>query len=810
MKKTYFILALALTLPVMAFAGDFHFVRKGKAVCQIVIPAKASKFEKMAAEDLSSFLKQMSGAAVRISTENKKNASPAVYIGQTRKAAALGVKFDRLGEEEYQIIPSGKDIVVTGGRPVGSFYGTWKILNRLGVWSLSMEQDIVPQKKDVSLSVKPEKKSPSFASRTIYDHQSIHWRVVGLPEKWWNRYGLYLLRNGINGRQHHVYSPPYVGKMSDIPHSPMQHSYSLYLNPKLYDTHPEYFSMSKDGKREKPESFLARGGVCMSNPAVPEHMYQSLRAMILEHRKKRKKEDWPVLYDMTPLDLPRECFCAPCRKIREEEGGEFGLILRGTNYVAEKIAKEFPEIMIRTFNYGKASGQVKTSAAPNVMVLVCGSFVNGDCFKPVSHKFNKKVQKDLYDSFARRGTKMAIWDYWNMSMYAANPPRMEVLFDCIAPDLRYFKKSNTIYMWIEAEKHVYKPQQFLDLEFFVASQLMMDVDQDPEKLAKIFLEGYYGAAAKDLEKYFNKLREGVKKYPHRQGGMSAKLWDYMTPKFVYDTFIMMENAAKKVPAGSLYERRIQDETLSILWLLIQERGKYLKYFTDRGISHKKIIELCTKRSHTHMKRYDSPKLDSDDTYSKTRRTLEQELNKYANKPLPVPPKFADVDPANRRVFGHYHFNPLPGYHSNRVDDPESPTGKALKVTALDQRKHGEKVIIRDPKGRWAFHATQFGSCDKEIVIQRVPKDEKYHWYVIPNCTVKHNDSWFWGYCWYLQIDLKTAYQIDDGASKENVWDTYFSAKFTGPAYVKGSKKENAIYVDQVVLVRPGETKVRKR
>ncbi|MBR1952754.1 MAG: hypothetical protein IKA32_09265 [Lentisphaeria bacterium] len=62
----------------------------------------------------------------------------------------------------------------------------------------------------------------------------------------------------------------------------------------------------------------------------------------------------------------------------------------------------------------------------------------------------------------------------------------------------------------------------------------------------------------------------------------------------------------------------------------------------------------------------------------------------------------------------------------------------------------------------------------------------------------------------MQIDLKTAYQIDDGASKENVWDTYFSAKFTGPAYVKGSKKENAIYVDQVVLVRPGETKVRKR
>ena len=56
MRKIYFILALALTLPVMAFAGEFHFVRRGKAVCQIVIPAKASKFEKMAAGTAAIFI----------------------------------------------------------------------------------------------------------------------------------------------------------------------------------------------------------------------------------------------------------------------------------------------------------------------------------------------------------------------------------------------------------------------------------------------------------------------------------------------------------------------------------------------------------------------------------------------------------------------------------------------------------------------------------------------------------------------------------------------------------------------------------
>jgi hypothetical protein len=51
--------------------------------------------------------------------------------------------------------------------------------------------------------------------------------------------------------------------------------------------------------------------------------------------------------------------------------------------------------------------------------------------------------------------------------------------------------------------------------------------------------------------------------------------------------------------------------------------------------------------------------------------------------------------------------------------------------------------------------------------------------------------------------LDKFYQFDDGMEKDpNLWDIYASVKVTGPAYVKGSVKENAFWMDQVILVRP--------
>jgi hypothetical protein len=38
----------------------------------------------------------------------------------------------------------------------------------------------------------------------------------------------------------------------------------------------------------------------------------------------------------------------------------------------------------------------------------------------------------------------------------------------------------------------------------------------------------------------------------------------------------------------------------------------------------------------------------------------------------------------------------------------------------------------------------------------------------------------------------------------NLWEVYISLKLIGPAYVPASLKTNAIWVDRILLVKPGK------
>jgi hypothetical protein len=87
-------------------------------------------------------------------------------------------------------------------------------------------------------------------------------------------------------------------------------------------------------------------------------------------------------------------------------------------------------------------------------------------------------------------------------------------------------------------------------------------------------------------------------------------------------------------------------------------------------------------------------------------------------------------------------------------------------------------------------------------LRHVYQDEKYHWYRLPGSVVLSEKNIFWGQGWAVQARADQWFTLTNGDPKDNTWDQiWFSAKFTGPAYVPGSKKENAIWVDMMVLVR---------
>ena len=251
---------------------------------------------------------------------------------------------------------------------------------------------------------------------------------------------MWLLRLRINGGQNHSWMPSYVGDMFNISHSPKYHTLSLYVDPdKYFKTHPEYFSMDNSGQRFRPRGKNCGSSLCMSNPDVQKITLKNLKKMIVADRKRLPKDKWPVIYDISILDLsPFICKCPACQKISNEEGSESGLLLTYINHIATEIAKEYPEICIRTFVYGPVKQPPKKiKPAKNVILQICDLFVTCDYFRPLSSKFNASAKKH-FESWRPTGARFAVWDYWNMFMYF-NPPRLETVIDTIQPDLQYLR-----------------------------------------------------------------------------------------------------------------------------------------------------------------------------------------------------------------------------------------------------------------------------------------------------------------------------------------------------------------------------------
>ncbi len=68
--------------------AEVTIVRDGRPLASIVLSAQASPSEKWAAQDLADHIKQMSGAELRIVTENDAVPQPAVILGDGPAAKA--------------------------------------------------------------------------------------------------------------------------------------------------------------------------------------------------------------------------------------------------------------------------------------------------------------------------------------------------------------------------------------------------------------------------------------------------------------------------------------------------------------------------------------------------------------------------------------------------------------------------------------------------------------------------------------------------------------------------------------------------
>jgi hypothetical protein len=767
----------------------------------IVYAVDAIEPEKKAADELKDYLTKISGGNYSLQAEDKAlDGASAIYVGQTAFAQKAGIDLGTFAEEEYILRTVGSNLIIGGGQPRGTWNGVHYFLQReLGCHFFTWDCEVIPQRENLALPSLDLRRKPSFTGRTVY-LPSWDFGQSGKVSAWQSR-------NFAN-----TYSSAY-DRLSKNKDATTCHNEFFWVDPRKYAvSNPEFYSnKGKFINMPKERGCNQEGKLCWTNREVWNITLSELRECIKRDRAELPKWKWPVTYQISQNDNTDYCRCTNCETAAKEAGSKSGPLLQYVNFVAESIAKEYPDVKIMTFAYVETEDPPKNfRPAANVIMQWCDLYTRSDCYRPLTGEFNVQ-QKALLDGWKKLGGKLAIWDYWNMGIGGVyfEPPRVETMVDAIASDLRYFAAAGVEALMVENEFCHKNPQNFYDLQVYLGLQLMADVTLPEETLIKEYMTGCYGPAASVMEEFLSLLRQAVKNEKKPLYYITNPVRAYTDGAFLEKVYKLLKQAQAAVPPGSDYYRRIQQEMITPLAVIIN--NPQYNFLQRTGLKKEDLVAEYRVARLIRIEQAGVPA----ERQKNDKEQLEKDIAGMLLD-IPVPEHLKEC----KKILKFAWPQMSNGYDgTSKIEaDPDSETGKALVCrnagTELrKKKKDNESDEEHDYTTSFAggLYPNSFGiysSTDKRsasTIQTDVPQDEKYHWYKI-NAFDFGPNSFLWGFYWYSSVNLNSAYAAADGISGYNIWETWLSVKYTGPAYVKGSTQKNGVFLERVILVKPEESK----
>ncbi len=472
-------------------------VSNGKSAYTVCLPANASPAEQFAAREFVQTIEEMSGARLPITHSCESSHRAYVYVGYSGAAgrAFPGLNAGAFGAEEFQLQTSGAHILIAGGRPRGTLYGVYTLLDRLGCRWYTREVSRIPKRTTIEIPALDERQKPAFEYREPYFTEAF--------DKTW------AARNRTNGSFSEL-DPSVGGK---VEYFPFVHSFNSLVPPeKYFKDHPEYFSLI-DGARR-----VERSQLCLTNPDVLRIAVAQVREWIREHPN-------AGILSVSQNDSEGWCECDRCRRVEQEEGGQHsGPILRFVNAVAEEIGKTNPDKLIDTLAYWYSENPpAKVRPRPNVRIRLCPI---GVC---VSHPYEQCPRSAYFlknlKAWANITNQLYIWHYnTNFTHYLAPLPD----FDELAADIPLYQRNGVVGIFLEGDYGRGGGGENAELRSYIMARLLWDPRTDVNREVDEFMAAVYGRAAKPMRAYYDLLHREVRMPPV---GLGQHLWIFNLPAF---------------------------------------------------------------------------------------------------------------------------------------------------------------------------------------------------------------------------------------------------------------------------------------
>ena len=320
-----------------------YLVSNAKAMAEVVVPDDAEDVVLDAAKELIAIVEKSSGVRMKLLPESRVSEQEhlRVFIGPTQVAAQAGVMPDEDVDEQSIIEVVDGNLYVTGNG-YGVYYGVLELLERyVGVvWAWPGELGTyVPQHRSIGVpSGISMRFAPALTMRFIRTNSFLRWREyddrterIGFSRDCLNQYGkdlaVYQKRHRIDG----------YAKGFTLP-SP-NHAFKNWWR-RYGKKHPEWFYMSKDGKR--PGHTGKHVPMCVSNPGLHDEI---IKRWLVGQRDMRSYFRGRHVVTIGESDVGGICHCPVC-KSWDPEVPEY-TFWSGVESASERYARFWKEILRR-------------------------------------------------------------------------------------------------------------------------------------------------------------------------------------------------------------------------------------------------------------------------------------------------------------------------------------------------------------------------------------------------------------------------------------------------------------------------------
>lgn len=508
------------------------------------------------AAELAIHLREMSGAEFEVASARQDTAG--IYVGLVKDFPWLMInRADELGPEGFAMRSDGRSVYLVAAEPAGVRHAVTTFLHRLGCrwYSPGEAWRIVPSQKTIA-GHWDERQTPDFPTQ----------------RKIWYGFGAYprAARELADWERHNRMGGPVEVSIGHTWHG---------LNPdRDFADHPEWFALV-GGKRQPTKP-------CYSHPEVVRRATELALAQAGQGRG---------MISMTPPDGLGYCECERCRAVLQ--GGEpyrahdalfarrpDGVLVNVTsetlfalvNRVAAAVAEKHPRTLVGCYAYSAYSHPPSFKLHPNVYLQTT-----------TAYRRTPLTLEEQISAFGEKTKQVGIREYYSVYQWDWDYPAPGKMTPAtLAEELRFFHKHGVTAINAEASNN----WAARGLGYYVASQLMWDVNVDVKEVVRDFYRQAFGPAALPMQRYYVRwYGPGVAVLPDERDLPSQSAL-YEKGKFDVDAlkaaYRDLDEAVSLVPTDSPHRRRIDLLRMYAHYLFL----RYHLHRAEQAKDRRRIIE----------------------------------------------------------------------------------------------------------------------------------------------------------------------------------------------------------------------------